>query len=149
MKRISFRWNEGFLIVFESVEGLVIEGSNSRIALGQRQVTVEGLFEGYREHEESPRAQYKVVYIDLAFPLKGKEVGEGVVYQTSVDTYLGGYGISYTPLEGVAFYLTIYPPSGSLYDHAVISEDRISIYTIKRRHVYLMDEGRRKTLILV
>jgi hypothetical protein len=135
--------------VYESPEGLVVEGSNSRIVFGQRQVSVEGLFEKFEEYEEGERSQYKTVYINLAFPIYGRDEGRDVIFQRSADTYVGNYGISYTVLEGVGYYITIFPPGGALYEHAVISEDRVALHTHRRRKVYLMDEGERKTLILV
>ena len=146
MRKLSFRWSEGFLIVYEDPEGLVVEGTNSSITFGPREIIVKGLYQGLREREEN-RGQNKVVYIDLAFPLKGRETGEGMVYQRAIDTYIGGYGISYTPLEGVGYYLTIYPPSGSLYDYAVVGEDLVMVSTLRRRQVYVMfDEERERRI---
>ena len=148
MRLASFRWRHGFLVVREGPEGLVVEGGNSRITFGAREVVVEGLFQGVREKEEGGRGQVKLVYIDFAFPLRGREAGEGTVFQRPVDLALGSYGVSYTPLEGVGYYLTIYPPSGALYDHAVISEDLVLLVTIRRRQVYTMVEDARGIRVL-
>ncbi len=149
MPKISFRWREGFIVVYSSPEGLVVEAENSRLVFGQRQVSIEGLFEGIREYEEQGRAALKTVYIDLAWPLRGRAHGEGTIYQREVDTSIGGYGISYTPLDEAGYFLTIYPPSGSLYDHAVVAEDKVAIVMLKRRHIYMMEEEGRRTLIMV
>ena len=149
MRRLSFRWSEGFLAVYTGPDGLIVEADNTRLVFGQRQIAIGGLFAGTREYPEGARGEYKTLYIDLAFPIRGRARGEGQVYQRSVDTHLGGYGISYTVLEGVGYYLTIYPPSGSLYEHAVIADDRVAVYMLARRQVYFMDEGDRRVIILV
>lgn len=149
LRKLSFRWREGFIHVYHGHEGLVVDASNTRITFSERQISVEGLFEGIREYPEGSRGEYKKLYIDLAFPIKGHPHAEGEVYQRSIDTHLAGYGISYTALEGVGYYLTIYPPSGSLYEHAVVADDRVLLYMLSRRQVYHMEERGRHTLILV
>ncbi len=150
MKRvISFRWFKGFLIVSMGRDGLSIMGSNSKIVLGDRQISVKGLYQGMREYAENPRAQVKTLYIDLAFPIKGMDKSEGEVYLRTVDTYIGNYGLSYTPLDELGYFLTIYPPSSALYENVIIGPDMIAVTMLRRRHIYLMEEGGEKTIILV
>ena len=149
MRKLSFRWYEGFLLVYQGAEGLVVDASNTRLTFAPRQIEVDGLFAGTREYPEGSRGEYKVLYIDLAFPIRGHVRGEGQIYQRSIDTHVGSYGLSYTALEGVGYYLTIYPPSEALYDHAVIADDRIAIYMKSRRQTYYMSEGSRRIIILV
>ncbi len=150
MKRVvSFRWFKGFLVVSMSRDGLSIMGSNSRIVLGDRQISVRGLYQGMREYDENPRAQVKTLYIDLAFPIKGVDKPGGEVYLRTVDTYIDNYGLSYTPLDELGYFLTIYPPSGALYENVIIGPDMIVVTMLRRRHIYLMDEGEEKIIILV
>jgi len=149
LRKLSFRWSEGFIHVYHGPEGLVVDAANTRIVFSERQIAVEGLFEGIREYVEGSRGEYKNLYIDLAFPIRGHPHAEGSVYQRSIDTHLAGYGLSYTALEGVGYYLTIYPPSGALYDHAVVADDRIAVHMLARRQTYLMEEGERRVIILV
>ncbi len=147
--RISFAWRDGFIVVSGGEDELEIRAANTRIRLGLREVTVEGLFEGIRERVEGRRGENKAVYVDFAFPVRGVGEPEGVVFRRAVDTYVGGFGISYTVLEGVGYYLTVYPPSGALYDHAVLSEDFLLLFMLARRQVYMMEENSVRKIILV
>jgi len=149
LRKASFKWREGYIVVYERGGELVIEAGNTRITLSPREVVVEGLFQGVREHPEGARGERKVVYIDFAFPVKGREAPEEVVFKRQVDTYAGGYGLSYTDLGEVGHFLTIFPPPGSLWENAVLSEDSLALLLLGRRQVYVMDEGRAKRLILV
>ncbi len=146
---VSFRWREGFLVAWAESGSLVVEGGNSRLRFDQREVAVEGLFQGVREHLEGRRGERKTVYIDFAFPLRGRGSPGEVVFNRHVDTYVGSYGLSYTVIEGVGYYLTIYPPVGSLYEYAVVSEDAVAIVTLSRRRVYVMEEDGARRIILV
>ena len=149
MDTVSFKWPGGYLVVRSESGDLVIVASNSTIRFSPREVEVRGLFQGLREHVEGARGERKSIYIDLAFPLRGLRDPQGVAFARHVDTYSGNYGLSYTVIEGVGYYLTVYPPPGSLYDHAVVAEDRIVIVTLSRRSVYVMEEDGSRKIILV
>ncbi len=148
-RAISFAWSEGYIVLYEDSGDLVIEAYNTRLRLSEREIEVEGLFQGVREHVEGRKGEMKAVYIDFAFPVKGIESPRDVVFRGPVDTYVGRFGVSYTVLRGIGHYLTIYPPGGALYDHAVLSEDFLMLYMLARRQLYLMDEGEVKKIILV
>ena len=148
-KEVSFQWRDGYIIVTGGDDELVVEASNSRVTFSLREVSVQGLFQGVREHLEGSRGERKAVYIDLAFPLKGLAEPRGVVFKNTVDTYMGSYGLSYTVIKGIGYYLTIYPPPGGLYDHAVLAEDLILLYTLARRQIYQMREDSLVKIILV
>ncbi len=145
----SFKWGEGFIIVSLEDEDLLVKAANSTIGFSERSVFVEGLYEGIREYEESPKSQGKNLYVVLAFPLKGFPQGRGVVYQRTIDTHCGRFGLSYTVLDSVGEYLTVYPPPGSLYDYTVISKNKIYLYLLKRRRIYEMREDNVVRLILL
>lgn len=149
MKRVSFKWGEGYLIVYEERGDLMVEAANSRIAFSPREIRIEGLYEGMREYVEGGRGEWKIVYIDLAFPLQGVERPRDVAFSGKVDTYIGSYGLSYTSLEGVGNYLTVYPPPGSLYDHTVVYDDGIALRMLSRRKVYVMAEDNTRKIILL
>ncbi len=149
MKRVSFKWRDGYVILRDDGGDLIVEGSNSVVRFSIREVSVKGLFQGIREHVEGRRGERKIVYIDFAFPLKGLENPVDIVFSRHVDTYIGSYGISYTAVEGVGFYLTIYPPPGALYENAVVYDDGIAITTLSRRHVYVMEENGIRRVIMV
>ncbi len=149
VRRASFKWFEGYIVVYLEGDELVVEGSNSKIKLSPREVVVKGLFQGVREYLEGARGERKTVYIDLAFPLKGLSKPWEIAFARHIDTYINNYGISYTVIEGVGHYLTIYPPPGSLYEHAVIAEDSIALLTLSRRKVYLVEEDNARRVILV
>jgi len=147
--KISFAWLEGFIVVEARGEELVIRAANTTLTLAPREITVEGLFQGVREKVEGRRGERKAVYIDFAFPVKGLSRPEGVVFKGPVDTYAGPYGLSYTVLPGVGHYLTIYPPGGALYEHAVLAEDFLMLYTLARRQLYVLEEGAARKIIMV
>jgi len=147
--KISFAWLDGFIIVSAGGDELVIRAANTTITLAPREIVVEGLFEGIREKVEGRRGERKAVYVDFAFPIRGVSEPEGVVFKGPVDTYAGPYGLSYTVLPGVGHYLTIYPPGGALYDHAVLAEDFLMLYMLARRQLYVMEEGAARKIILV
>lgn len=148
-KEISFQWRDGYIIVSGGEDELVVDAANSRITFSMREVSVNGLFQGVREHAEGSRGERKAVYIDLAFPLKGHGEPRGIVFKNTVDTYVGSYGLSYTVIKGIGYYLTIYPPPGSLYDHAVVAEDLVLLYALARRQIYQMREDGLVKIILV
>ena len=137
----SFRWGDGYIIAKLKDDDLVIEGGNSVLGFSERGFYIRGLYEGVKEYDEGPKSPRKLLYILLAFPLKGVGSGQGVVYQRTIDTYCGRFGISYTTLGSVGEFLTIYPPPGSLYDYVVISNNKIFIYLLKRRKIYEMREN--------
>jgi len=149
VKKASFKWRDGYVIVYERSGELVIEAANTRIILSPREIVVEGLFQGVREYPEGLRGEKKVVYVDFAFPVRGKEEPQDIVFKRHVDTYIGGYGVAYTNLDQVGHYLTIFPPPGSLWENAVLSEDSLAILMLGRRQVYVMEEGEARRLILV
>ncbi len=146
----SFKWSDcGYVAVSSSSEGLTVEGENLRVTFGLREVSVRGVYEGLREHMQDQRGTKKTVYIDLAFPIKGLREARGTVFKSQVDLSLGAFGVSYTPLEPAGTYLTIYPPPGSLYDYAVVAPDKIALFTVGRRQIYVMDEMGEKKIIMV
>ncbi len=149
MRVASFKWGNGYIIARGIGDELVLEASNSRITLSPREVKVEGLFQGVREYYEGTRRERKTVYIDLAFKLKGVAKPESVAFAKHIDTYIGNYGISYTAIEGVGYYLTIFPPPGTLYDHAVLSDDSLVLVTLARRQLYIVKEDSARRIILV
>ncbi len=148
-RRLAFAWLGGYLEVYLD-DGLTVEASNSTIVFKQREVEVSGLYYTYREYFLSRRRERKAVYVDLAFPLKGKsgETPQAIVLSNG-DFSIGPFGLSYTVLDGVDYYLTVHSPPGFLYDHAVVSTRNVYLAMSGRRQVYLMDEGRVKRLILV
>lgn len=148
MKRVSFKWREGYLVLTDNNGELVVEALNSTITFTVREVLVKGLFEGLREYVEGGRGEWKTVYIDLAFPLKGKPKPVDVAFARHVDTYVGGFGLSYTVIEGVGHYITVYPPPGALYDHAIIYDDGVALRTLSRRKVYILEENNTRKIIL-
>jgi len=146
----SFKWIDGgFVAVSSSSEGLIVEGENLRVAFGLREVAVRGVYEGLREHMQDQKGTKKVVYIDLAFPIKGYREPRGTVFSSPVDLSLGAFGLSYTPLEPAGTYLTVYPPPGSLYDYAVVAVDVIALFTVGRRQIYVMEEAGERRIIMV
>lgn len=145
MKRASFYWGDGYIVCSLTGGDLEVKASNSTIIFESRSIFVGGLFERLREYRGG---QGKNVYVDLAFPLKGTR-GEGALYRFDVDTFLGPYGLVYTSMEGLGYYLTIYPPPGSLYDYAVLSPDMLMFRTSHRREIYVLVEDNGRRIILV
>lgn len=146
----SFRWVDGgYLYVYMEDDGLVVEGRNLKLVLGLREVAVKGVYEGMREHMQDQRGTKKVVYLDLAFPIKGHGEPSGVAFTSPVDLSVGPFGLSYTPLDKAGTFLTIYPPPGSLYDYAVVAPDKVAFFMLGRRKVYQLMESEEKKLILV
>lgn len=148
MREISFKWRNGYIVASLRGGSLVFEARNSAISIDERQIIVRGLYENIREYSGNPRSRFKTIYIDLAFPLEGTEP-RGIIYEKPVDTYLGRYGLSYTPLGEAGNYITIYPPEGSLYEYIVLSDDIIMLETVKRRKTYLMREDNEVTIMLL
>ncbi len=150
IKAYSFKWSDcGFIVALSSSDGLTIEGDNIRVTFGLREIAVKGVYEGLREHLQDQRGTKKVVYLDLAFPIRGIKEPKGTVFRNPVDLSLGAYGLSYTPLEPAGSYLTVYPPPGSLYEYAVVSPDRIALFTIGRRQIYVMEENKEHKIVMV
>ena len=151
MRRAYVEWSSGVLEIADEAPGLVVKGSNLTLAIGLRELSVRGPVEGFREHPLDRRGESKMLYIDLAFPVKGLEGRRGSpMYRVSADFSVGVYGVGYTRLEGVGFYLTIHPPPGALYRHIVVGEHQIAVAMIGRRQVYYMEEaGGVKKIILV
>ncbi|MCE4603759.1 MAG: hypothetical protein F7B20_02190 [Aeropyrum sp.] len=147
---VSFKWFDGgFAVISAEGGGVKIQFSNLEMVIGLREISLSGVFEKLWEHPLDKRNKSKAVYIEFAFPLKGLPRPEGVVFQDSSDTYIGAYGISYTPLNPASSYITIYPPPGALYDYLTISPDKAAMFTIFRRHVYTMrEDGTVKILLL-
>ena len=149
-RSLSFEWNGGFLRVRVD-EGLVIEAENTTITLMQREIDIKGLFMSYEEHLTDRRGERKVVYVNFAFPVKGfsKERVRELVLSNG-DFSVGPFGISYTKLGDIGRYLTIYTPPGFLYEVAVLTKEKLALFTIGRRQVYLLEEGRdvKKLLLL-
>ncbi|MCE4611411.1 MAG: hypothetical protein F7B17_05515 [Desulfurococcales archaeon] len=147
---VSFKWHDcGYAIVLSSEHGLKVEFENLKLEFSQREVSVEGVYGGLREHQLDQRGSRKVVYIDLAFQARGVKTPRGVVYQREAEMGMGAFGVVFSPLEPIGSYLTIYPPPGSLYDYATIAPDKIALFMIGRRQVYLMEEDRVRKLIFV
>ncbi len=149
VRELSFKWNKGFIIVRYSGNNLVIEAANTQIEISDRQITIRGLYSGLREYFENPKAVTKTIYVDLAFPITGLEKSKGTVYLRQTDTYIENFGLSYTPLDEIGYFLTIYPPQGALYENIILASDMIAITTLRRRQVYIMEEGEERTIILV
>jgi len=148
-RRLAFAWLEGYVEVYID-EGLVVEAANSTIEFMQREVEVRGLYYTHREYFLDRRRERKGIYIELAFPLKGKRDGTpDAMIMASGEFSVGPFGVVYTIIDGVEYYLTIHPPPGFLYDYAVVTTRNIYLATVGRRQVYLMDEGKVKKLILV
>ncbi len=146
----SFKWHDsGYAIASSTEYGLLVVFDNLRVEFSQREISLEGVYEGMREHQLDSRGSRKVLYIDLAFPAKGVKEPRGVVYMKSAEISMGAFGIVYSPLEPIGSYLTIYPPPGSLYDNATISPDKIAVFMLGRRQVYFMEEDSVKKIILV
>ena len=149
-KAVSFKWHDcGYAIVTSEEYGLRVEFENLKLEFSQREVSVEGVYGGLREHTLDQRGSRKVVYIDLAFQARGLRSPRGVVYQREAEMGLGAFGVVFSPLEPVGSYITIYPPPGSLYDYATIAPDKVALFMMGRRQLYLMEEGGVKRLILV
>jgi hypothetical protein len=140
-----FYWGEGYILCSITSGNLEVRASNTTIVFENRSLYIEGLFEKIREHRWR---QGKNIYIDLAFPIKGIK-GGGAIHKADIDTYIGSYGLAYTIIEGIGYYLTIYPPPGSLYEYATISKDMVMLRTSLRREVYLIAENSGKRIILV
>ncbi len=144
-KKISFYWGDGYIVCSLVAGNLELKALNVTIVFENRSLYIEGLFERVREYQWK---RGKNVYVDLAFPIRGVR-GEGVIYKSDVDTHIGSYGLVYTVVEGLGYYLTIYPSPGSLYDYSVVSKDRVMLRTSLRREVYLLTEDSGRRLILV
>jgi hypothetical protein len=148
LKELDVAWRSGFLRL-RANDDLILEASNSRITLSAREVVIEGLFMGLREYPLDKRMQRKVVYIDFAFPLQGlNDTPKSLVVDTG-DYSVGRFGVLYTIIDGVEYYITIYPPPGFLYEHAVLTSERLALTMLGRRQVYLMDEGKTKRILLL
>lgn len=148
-RRMAFAWLEGYVEVYVD-EGLVVEAGNSRITLLQREVYVDGLYYGLREYFLDRRQERKGIYVEFAFPLKGKREGHPQALMLgSSEVGIGPFGVVYTVIDSIEYYLTIHPPPGFLYDYAVVTTRYLFMSTLGRRQVYVMDEGRLKKLILV
>ena len=148
-RRLAFAWLEGYVEVYLD-EGLVVEGLNSTVEFTQREVEVRGLYYTYREYFLDRRREKKGIYIEFAFPFKGKSSGTPqALILSNGDFSIGPFGVGYTVLDGVEYYLTVYTPPGFLYEYAVVSTRNVYLSTSGRRQVYLMDEGKVKRLILV
>jgi len=148
LKELDVAWRKGFLRL-RADDDLVLEASNSMIMLSAREVVVEGLFMGLREYPLDRRMQRKEVYIDFAFPLQGlNETPRSLVVDTG-DYTLGRFGVLYTVIDGVEYYITIYPPPGFLYEYATLTSERLALTMLGRRQIYLMDEGRVKRILLL
>jgi len=147
----SFKWYDCGYAVAESTElGLKLLFSNLELEVGGRELNFKGVFEGVREHNIDSKGTRKVVYVDLAFPLKGLDRASGSVFYKQAEISLGAFGLIFSPLEPAGSYITIYPPPGSLYDYLVVAPDKVAIFTIGRRQVYLMeDTGGLKRIIMV
>jgi len=148
LKELEVAWRSGFLRL-RANDDLVLEASNSRITLSAREVVVEGLFMGLREYPLDRRMQRKVVYVDFAFPLRGLSDTPKSLVVDSGDYSLGRFGVLYTLIDGVEYYLTIYPPPDFLYDHAVLTSEKLALTMLGRRQVYVMDEGKTKRILLL
>lgn len=144
-RRISFYWGDGYVVCSLVAGDLELRASNTLIVFEPRGLYVDGLFESIREYVVRDG---KIVYVDLAFPIKGVK-GVGSLYSRDVDTYLGPYGLVYTVIEGLGYYLTIYPPPGALYEYAVVAKNIIMLKMSPRREVYIMTEETARRLILV
>jgi len=147
-REVDLAWDHGF-IHLEANDELSVEAANTRIELSQREVRVKGLYSGLQEYNIDRRGQKKIIYIILAFkiaPLTGTP--RSLVIETA-DLALGRFGVAYTVLDGVERYVTIYTPPGFLYDHAIISSDRIALSTLGRRQVYVMEEDGVRRVMLV
>lgn len=149
MRRASFKWVEGFIVVGLGDYQLEIKGSNIIIVMEAREVAFKGVYRGYREHLVDSRGSRKVVYVDFAFPVKGLEKPAGPTYMRDSDTSLGPFGVSYTSLGPIGSYITIYPPPGSLYDYAVLSPLALAIFSVGRRSFYLVEEEGYRRLVMV
>jgi hypothetical protein len=147
-RTLELAWDGGFIIV-RGNDTLEVVAENTTIGFSEREVTVDGLFAGIREHPLDRRNQRKIVYIILAFPMKPLSGMPKSLVMSNIDASVGRFGVSYTVIDGVQRYITIYAPPSFLYEHAVVSSDRIAITTLGRRQVYVMDEGRLKRIILV
>ena len=148
-RSLSFEWEKGFIRVKYDRE-LIIEAENCRITLSQREIDIEGLFMNYTEHFMDKRGDKKVVYINFAFPLRGiskEKIKELII--SNGDFSLGPFGISYTKLGGIGVYITFYLPPGFLYETAVLTRDKLALFTLGRRQIYVLDEGGGKKKILL
>ena len=148
-RSLSFSWEKGFIRVRYD-KALTIKAENCRITLSQREIDIEGLFMNYTEHLIDRRGDKKVIYINFAFPLKGiskEKVKELII--SNGDFSLGPFGISYTKLGGIATYITFYMPPGFLYETAVLTRDKLALFTLGRRQIYVLDEGRGKKKFLL
>ncbi len=142
-------WKHGYLAIDAGGRGLRVRGGNAILELGLREIGFQGPLEGLEEVPQDRRGESKVVYLRLAFSLRGLERPGGRVARASMDFSVGPFGVSYTVIEGVGRYLTLHPPPGALYRWVTVGEDLIAIHTIGRRQVYLMEEEGWRRLILV
>ena len=146
----SFKWYDcGFAVARRSSGGVRVVFENLEAEFHQREVWVKGVYEGLREHLLDSRGARKAVYLDLAFPARGLRSPVGAVFRREAEISLGAFGIVYSPLEPSSSYLSLYPPPGSLYDQAVVSPDAIALFTIGRRHLYLLEEEGYRKVIMV
>ena len=149
-KPLTFQWKKGFIKIKQDRE-LSVEAENSKIFFSQREIDIKGLFMSYNEYFIGRKKDRKVIYVNFAFPLKGissKKADELIMNNS--DLSLGPFDIHYTKLEGVSEYITFYMPSGFLYEIVILTEDKMALFTIGRRQVYILDEkrGTRKLLLL-
>jgi hypothetical protein len=141
VRSLNFEWNRGFIRVTLK-RGLYIEAENAKIELMQREVEVKGPFMNYEEHIINRRSEKKVIYVNFAFQIKGISINKAKdLILSNGDFSMGPFGISYTKLDGLGSYLTIYTPPGFLYETAVLSKEKLALFTIGRRQVFLLDEG--------
>ncbi len=145
-------WDDGYLEVREASGILLVKGSNVKLEIYQREIVFKGPYEGFREYIIGRRGERKVVYLDMAFPVKGIRHHSGLksgIIKTTRDLSVGSFGLSYTKLDDLGSYITIYPPPGFMFDQIVISQYRIAVFTLGRRRIYMMEDSGLKRLIMV
>lgn len=148
-RSLELAWNSGYIELRAAGDYLEVEASNTRIRFREREVEIEGLFAGLEEHPLDRRGQRKIIYIILAFPIAPLSGTPRSLVVSNIDASMGRFGIAYTVIDGIERYITIHAPPGFLYEHAVISSDRVALTMLGRRQVYVMDEGNLKRVILV
>ncbi|MCE4599552.1 MAG: hypothetical protein F7C81_05080 [Desulfurococcales archaeon] len=148
---VYLEWLSGYLEVRERSGTLLFRGSNTELGIEQRELTIKGPYEDVREYIADRRGERKIVYVDLAFPIKGikPKTMYGVIVRASKDFNIGPFGIGYTKLENIGSYITVYPPPGFLFEQIIVSQHKIAIFTLGRRRIYVMEEGGVRRIMLV
>lgn len=144
----ELEWHKGFIRVYID-DGLRVDGSNFTILLANRETRIRGVYMGYSVYTLGRRGERKVVYVRFAFRGRGVAGSPSGLLAETGDFSVGPFGLSYTKLDGIEYYLTVYAPPGYLYEHAVLSSRMLALFMHGRRQVYEMEEDGERVLLFV